>query len=190
MRIGGSATRGLPSTTSIARWISGPPPRIAWGRRALEQHRQRSQRGRRARAPRSAILTSALQIFEDIGDRRRAAVVMNNIGIVYFIRGEYATALEFNRRALEVNRDLGNQSGVSSNLDSSGNIYRALGAYRQALQSFQQALTIRMALDFRTGVMETTHNIGLVHFSQGDYQLAIEAYKQQPSSQPRVAGAR
>ena len=35
----------------------------------------------------------ALSTFEEIGDRRSAAVVTNNIGLVHYNRGEYPQAL-------------------------------------------------------------------------------------------------
>jgi CHAT domain-containing protein/Tfp pilus assembly protein PilF len=123
-------------------------------------------------------LNRARTMFEDLGDQRRAGVVIGTLGLIHFNRGEYPEALEYARKGLAIQQTSGDAHLLARALDTLGNIHVAQGAYGRALEQFHPSLKLRLGVGARFDAAESWNNIGMAHAGQGEYELAIKAYKE------------
>jgi CHAT domain-containing protein/Tfp pilus assembly protein PilF len=123
-------------------------------------------------------LTRARQMLEELGDERRAGVVIGTIGLIYFHRGEYPEALAHARAALAIQEKHGDAHLLARAFDTVGNVHVAQGAYGRALGYFNRSLKLRLGVSARFDAAESWNNIGMAHAGQADYELAIAAYRE------------
>jgi CHAT domain-containing protein/tetratricopeptide (TPR) repeat protein len=123
-------------------------------------------------------LTRARSMLEDLGDERRAGVVIGTIAVLHFNRGEYPDALELVRTSLAIQEKFGDAHLLARALDMMGNIFVAQGAYGRALAYFHRSLKLRLGVSARFDAAESWNNIGMAHAGQGDYELAVASYRE------------
>ena len=61
------------------------------------------------------------------------ARTLGNIGIIHWMLGSYATALEFQERALKLKVEIKDRAGVAGTLGDIGGIHLSLGSFAAAL---------------------------------------------------------
>ena len=74
----------------------------------------------------------ALAISTELDYKEAVATVSGNIGIIYFIRGDFERAMEFQKQALAMNAELGYKRGMANNYGNLGVIYRRRGELDEA----------------------------------------------------------
>ena len=116
----------------------------------------------------------ALDICNELGDRRGVASVSSNIGLVYKNSGNYPAALEHFHRALAVLEDLGDRLQAGKAAVNIGQVHLVTGSYPAALGHLQSALSTYEELKYRRGVALVTGSIGMVHRVTGNYSAALE----------------
>lgn len=89
--------------------------------------------------------------------------ITNNLGVIYFNRGDVNKAILFHKRALELNPDL---SGAYLNL---GNCYYKVGNKNEAKRSFVKALELNGRYE------DALYNLAIVFKEEGNYGLS-ESY--------------
>jgi CHAT domain-containing protein len=102
----------------------------------------------------------ALQIFQEIGDRRREGVALNNIGNTYNRVKDYATALDYYGRALALRRETKDAQGEAATLNNIGFVYQRTGEYQKAFDCFSQSNAIVQAVGYRKGEALTLFSMG------------------------------
>ena len=120
------------------------------------------------------------------------AEVYNNIGSLYFAKGDFVNALENQQTALEIyeknmGKDLDFVADVNNNI---GLIYIRLSELSNALACFTTALDIRERI-FGKNAIELApvyRNIGLVYEDQNDNDKALEYYLKALEIQEKVLG--
>ncbi len=117
----------------------------------------------------------AHQIYEEIGEPREIAGVLNNIGIVHKMLGDGDKALALYLEALEIRRQVGPQGSVANVLNNIGNVYRDLGESENALGYYLEALEIGPANT--SGHANTLANTGSSYQDLGDLERAVEFYQ-------------
>ena len=112
--------------------------------------------------------------------RRKAdqlyAGVIFNTGTLYYVKSEYALALDYYLEALEINRAIGNAVGESANLGNIGAVYHSLGNYSKALDYYYQALRMDENLGNLSGQSYNLGNIGITYRNLGEHEKALEHY--------------
>jgi CHAT domain-containing protein/tetratricopeptide (TPR) repeat protein len=93
----------------------------------------------------------ALQIFQEMGDRVREGVALNNIGNAYKRSKDFGSALEYLERALALRRETKNRQGEAATLNNIGTVYLETGDYRKALDYFTQSNAIVHTVGYRRG---------------------------------------
>ncbi len=115
----------------------------------------------------------SVKIYEQLGDKARAAKVYNNIGIVYQAQGEEFRALEYFLKCLKI-QELSNDPSSAITLTNIGNIYRDQKEYEKALQYYTKARgTFIKHPDFR-GLGELFNNLALLEIKRGNTDDALE----------------
>jgi CHAT domain-containing protein len=171
--------------------------------RALKEGRELYQQGT-AESLRKAIAKyeEAFKLFQAMGDRTRASLILNDIGSVYSALGEKEKALEYYRTGLDVL--LGSPAvvmpsaikisqGVSQQRGGNPAAAAAERAFtegrelyqqgtaeslRKAIAKWEEALKLYREAGNRRGEAGTLNNIGGVYSDLGEKQKALEYYSQ------------
>ncbi|WP_292780452.1 CHAT domain-containing protein [Nostoc sp. NMS9] len=88
------------------------------------------------------ILTSLLAV----GERSGEAVILTNIGQVYFALGEKQKALDLYNQALPLSRAVGNRTGEAVTLGSIGILLQSTNRPTEAITNLQQSLKISLKM--------------------------------------------
>jgi CHAT domain-containing protein/predicted negative regulator of RcsB-dependent stress response len=120
----------------------------------------------------------ALKLWQQVNDKGWEAIILNNIGFVYYSLGENEEALKYYNQALPIRRAVEDRAGEARTLNNMGLVYDSLGEKQEALKYYNQALPIRRAVDDRKGEARTFNNIGNVYSSLGEKQEALKYYNQ------------
>ena len=113
-----------------------------------------------------------LALAERSGDRRRYAIALSNIGLVYHALGERQWALEYLGQVLPIQREVGDRAGEATTLHNIGTVYDALGERRRALEYFERSLALSREVGDRAGEATTLNNIGWLYLDEGDLDNA------------------
>ncbi|MEO1133227.1 MAG: tetratricopeptide repeat protein [Cyanobacteria bacterium J06639_1] len=120
----------------------------------------------------------ALQIYQNIGDRRSEATVLGNLGLVYRILEDPQQAIESHQQALDIARDIGDRQVEAINLGNLGLAHFVLEDDQQAVEFYQEALEIARDIGNRGVEAANLDQLGLVYRKQGNPQQAIEFHQQ------------
>lgn len=117
------------------------------------------------------------KIAEQLKDKSKLAVALNNIGLVYDDRTEYNKALKYYMESLALaeNSEKGKWQ-MGSTLNNIALIYQTQGKYEDALAFHNRSLKIKKEINNRKGVGSSLHNIGLVYKLMGEYEKSLEYY--------------
>jgi CHAT domain-containing protein len=120
----------------------------------------------------------ALQIFQEIGDRAREGVALNNIGNTYSHAEDYKTALDYFERALALRRETKNQQGEAATLNNIGSVYLATRDFQKALDYFTRSNAIARAVGYRRGESLTLFEMAVALDGLGRTADAVGAVEQ------------
>ena len=125
----------------------------------------------------------ALNRFEELGDIRYEAYTLEQIGLVYSLRGEPANALSSYTHALKLRKQIGpgdriNQQQTAAIFDLEGRVYEQLNDFDDAMASFRQALWLARKSQYYEFVALTLNDIGFLKLRQNRPSVA-ESYHQQ-----------
>jgi adenylate cyclase len=119
----------------------------------------------------------SLKIFQEIGNKKGSAGIINNIGNIYNYQGDYPKSLDYFQRSLKIFQELGNKSGSALAIGNIGNIYNAQGDNTRALDYFQRSLKIVEEFGDKNSSALAIGNIGNIYSNQGDYPKALDYYQ-------------
>jgi tetratricopeptide (TPR) repeat protein len=155
------AWRHLPKDASVLEWV-----------RALRtyHHRRGLWREELAWAKRG------LELAQAEGLRRDEAVLLTNIGLVYYSLGQGEKALDYYNRALPIDEEVGDRAMLAITLTNIGSVYGSLGQREKALDYYNRTLPIVEEVGDRAGLAATLNNIGSVYDSLGQPEKALDYY--------------
>ncbi len=120
----------------------------------------------------------ALELAENIENRKEKANSLNNIAVGYYFLSNYEQALQYYQQALKINQDIDNKSGIATLYNNIGLIYQKLSSYDKALNNFLNSLEIERELDNQEGISMSLNNLGNVFYNVGNYNKALEFYQE------------
>jgi predicted ATPase/DNA-binding SARP family transcriptional activator/Tfp pilus assembly protein PilF len=123
-----------------------------------------------------ARLTESLELARSHYPKGMAGP-LNNLGLVYRNKKDYAKAKHYFRECLELRSAEGNRRAVAICLNNLGITAEYEKHYDEAIHFYQQSLQIREALGDQRGVGLTLNNLGSSHFEGGDYAAAKHYYQ-------------
>jgi serine phosphatase RsbU (regulator of sigma subunit) len=128
--------------------------------------------------PEAAIQYSsdARMIAEKVNYRKGLAEVYKNLGLGYFMLGNYEEAYKNWENSLESFEKLGDDRGVANIIGNQGAIFSTLGQNIQAIEYFLKALKIAERLQDSTRIATLLLNIGLVYSEQPGALDTAESY--------------
>jgi two-component system, NarL family, sensor histidine kinase UhpB len=120
--------------------------------------------------------TEMLKLAKKIGYKRGIGNAYNNLGIIYWYKGDHARELEYLNEALKMRIEAGDKEQIASSYGNIGITYRMLGNYPEALNCQYKALRLFEEIGEQSGVAFTLNNIGTMHSVQKNYPEALKSY--------------
>lgn len=113
--------------------------------------------------------TAGYEVFQDLGDTRSQAIVLQSLGSIYTAAGQYERSLQYFSDARERHSDPSLDLAALNNI---ANAHREIGAYEAALSQYEGALAI--AEEMGSPVLEARilNNIAALHVQSEAYDLA------------------
>lgn len=107
----------------------------------------------------------------------KKALALNNIGILFWHRGNIPGGLQFLKLGLKIREQTGDRLGLAESLNNMGEMHRVQGDILVAQDYLNQSLKIREDLHDTGGIIISLNNISLIYIQQEDYPKAMENYQ-------------
>lgn len=137
-----------------------------------------SIRGTASDGDQLAAFEKAVALGHAAPDSTTLASALHSLGLFYWSRNRYDSALVHLERAREVRQLTGDQFGLGQELNSIGASYYQLGIYEQALEAYLQALEIRREVADTAGMARTLTNIGMTYHDWGFHGRAQRTFEE------------
>jgi len=111
----------------------------------------------------------SLNLAKDLGSRDMQALLLNNIGLIYFGRGELNKALSSFEDALRLEI---NEIAKAQTYNNIATIYRTKGDYRRAVEYLQRAIELSERYGKYREASYTKINLGDTYREMKDYEKA------------------
>jgi len=121
------------------------------------------------------LQNAALQ--RKLGNKRNLSGTLNNIGVSYYMLGEYGKSLDYLEQSLELYEDLNDTVNIVKTLNNLGVISQISGQLSNALEFLQQSLTFKLILKDTLSTAKTLNNIGVIYKDVGKYDDARRFFK-------------
>jgi len=133
----------------------------------------------------------ALELFRSAGDKLRAAIVSNSMGILFEYQGRYGAALSSKEDALKTLRQLQEHGRwMAEVLSGYGHSLSQVGRYPEARNNLEEALKLARELRNNTLIAQALDFQGEAFFYQGDLKSAGSLFQQAAEAasgaEPRV----
>jgi tetratricopeptide (TPR) repeat protein len=116
----------------------------------------------------------ALPIYEELGDDVGLCNVWNNLGIVDFHGGRWATALDAYDKARQAAERAGDVVGVATAESNIGEMLCDQGRIDEAIPLFRRVLRVFRSAGYPAGIGVTTANLGWVHVLAGEVDEGMD----------------
>jgi two-component system, NarL family, sensor histidine kinase UhpB len=123
-----------------------------------------------------AYATEMLELAKKIGYKRGIGNAYNNLGIIYWYKGDHVRELEYLNEALKMRIEAGDKEQIASSYGNIGITYRMMGNYPEALNCQFKALKIFEEIGEQSGIAFSLNNIGTLHSVQKNYSEALKSY--------------
>jgi len=104
-----------------------------------------------------------LEIQQQLGNKRDESSVLNNLGIDYYLMGDYSRSLEYFEQSLKLREELLDTANIVKTLNNLGVISQINADYNQALTYLQKSLLFKLKLDDTLSIAKTLNNIGVIY---------------------------
>jgi tetratricopeptide (TPR) repeat protein len=104
-------------------------------------------------------------------------VLLNNLGLVAWWQGDYASAHDLYEECLAIDRAMGDTMGIGYSLGNLGLVFHHLGDYTHARAAFEESLAIFRTFGNRRHEAFTLHNLGMTAYHQNDLGAARSLYE-------------
>jgi serine phosphatase RsbU (regulator of sigma subunit) len=115
----------------------------------------------------------SIALWEELGDKRRAAVPINNIGNVYLQQSKHDSALVYFRRGLVIDTELKDKQGLAIDLLNIGESSLRLGRLGDAQPAIEEALKLCVELDLKNFIAGGLQLFSELSAARGNYAEAV-----------------
>jgi len=114
----------------------------------------------------------ALEWGQRCGDRYLISLILDSLDLIEVSAGNFASAVELNRRGLKISRELEDPWLLSGMLREAGNLAQIMGELPEAIRFFSES----SSLSYQQGLMgdyaRTCYNLGVISARQGELLTA------------------
>ena len=119
-----------------------------------------------------------LTIQNRLKNRRDASTTLNNLGVSYYMMGNYQQSLGYFEQSLALREEFNDTLNIVKTLNNLGVISQIVGDYEKAVAFLQKSLLFKIALADTLSIAKTLNNIGVVYMDLGKYSDAGKFMKQ------------
>ncbi len=101
----------------------------------------------------------------------------NLLGILYYKKGDYTQALNFQNKALNLNQIIHNELGIAINYTNLGNIYNETHNLNKAEFYYLSALKSYNNVNNTLQITRSLINIGVLKYNQKQFEAAIKLFE-------------
>lgn len=116
----------------------------------------------------------AIEAGKKIKFNKGIAQAFNDLGIIYFDKENYDTAILLYNKAIKIRQQLSDEKGIAKLYNKIGIVYQKQGLFDKALEQQFKALALFEQSGDKTGISYSLNNIGIVNQNMGLYYKAIE----------------
>lgn len=102
----------------------------------------------------------------------------NLLGVLFYKKGNYAKALQFQKKSLHLNKSIQNEFGIAINHANIGNIYSDINYPTLAESSYLQSLQASNKTNNTLQITRCLINIGSLKYNQKQLNSAIKQFKE------------
>ncbi|GIH89456.1 BTAD domain-containing putative transcriptional regulator [Planobispora siamensis] len=124
----------------------------------------------------SALLDTALQVFDEVGNAHGRALALRYIGLSEHFRGRHDEALALYEAALPPLREAGDRAAEAHVLGCMAQIAILREEFETADARLQEALAICKGVGYQRGQAQALWRLGELHAHRGDTTRAAEAF--------------
>ena len=121
--------------------------------------------------------TAWLQAHQDLGDQRKLASVLSNLGWLMQRMNRFNEAEEFLQRSQIIWKELNDQGSLAMVLNSLGVIQQRLMRFDEAVENLQRCYALCMDLNDQKGQAMALNSLGIVQQQLGYLDNAINAFQ-------------
>ena len=108
----------------------------------------------------TACFAESLRAFRDSGDRWATRHVLDSLGHMAYLRGDYQWAAAWYEESLTLWRELGNRRGSADSLDSLAQVALAQRDLARVAALLEEAVALCRDLDYRSGLAWSLQHLG------------------------------
>jgi signal transduction histidine kinase/Flp pilus assembly protein TadD len=124
------------------------------------------------------LVNEGLQLSEKYGLRRKTAEAKSDLGIIHFVVGNYAVAIENFLNALEIAEQMEDDILISQLITNIGSVYYKTGDKERALYYFNKSLPVYERLNKISELAVIKLNIGAIYRDEKKFDDAKELFNQ------------
>lgn len=119
----------------------------------------------------------ALELSEQLHDKKFKSTVLNNMAILYDDMGNMRQSLETSYEDLKIQEELNDSTGIAYTYNNIAHIFSELKDEKNALEYYTKSLEMFRAKKHEAGMAMIMANIGTYYSSHGDGKTALAYYK-------------
>ncbi|MCX8173446.1 MAG: tetratricopeptide repeat protein [Thermoplasmata archaeon] len=124
------------------------------------------------------IYLEILSVFEEFGaEEKDRALLLNNLGNVYFEKRELKKALDYYRMSLAIREKINEHLAIAGSYNNIGIVYRYMHEYSTALAYFQKSLRQAEKCGHLWGMIFPLDNMADLYFAVGDVVKCVQTYR-------------
>lgn len=117
---------------------------------------------------------SALEIFEQLKDRKGVGNSENNLGNAFFRKGLYDQALKHHFKSLAIREELKDTLNIAKSYNNLGMVYLREGNFPKSLLYYLKSVKIKEKFNDLAGIAATFNNISVLYLNQTEYDEALD----------------
>lgn len=127
------------------------------------------------------------QLARQVGDRTYEALFLRNIGVAYYMKDSFDTALHYLDTALHLAKDLADEVMVARVYMAQANTYLQTSKYNQAIEIYLNALRLYEKAGMNKEVGKLYHNMGVAYQRVGNMDKALSNFEKSRDIAVQVA---
>jgi two-component system NarL family sensor kinase len=134
----------------------------------------------RSSSPKEAFIygRQALRLATSLNFETGIAQAHNDLGILYYDKRDYHSALDHYYKALQIRKNRGDKFGIAAIYNKIGLIQEDRGELKAALKSQLKCLQLYKNLGAKNGLAQTLNNLAVIHQAAGNFDLALPYLQQ------------
>lgn len=116
----------------------------------------------------------ALAIYENKKISRKQAMILNNIGAIFYEQERFKEAIKYYSKSIEIRTLLGAEKELITPYSNLGNCYNSINDNKKALECQQKALDISLKTNTPYNIATCYQDIGAIYYSEDNFSKALE----------------